>query len=52
MKKEFVYEAPKVEVIEVAVEKGYANSDPYRIEVANEDAMQQTDADGHTWWCL
>lgn len=52
MKKEFVYEAPQVEVIEVAVEKGYANSDPFRISVTNEEAEGQTDADGHTWWCL
>lgn len=37
----------------MAVEKGYANSsDPFRIEVASEEAMEQKDAEGHTWWCL
>lgn len=47
MKKEFVYEAPKVEVIEVAVEKGYANS--YSIEVASEEVdVDENDK----WWCL
>lgn len=48
MKKEFVYEAPKVEVIEVAVEKGYANS-LYSIEVASEEVdVDEKDK----WWCL
>lgn len=50
MKKEFVYEAPQVEIIEVAVEKGYATTGgAYSIEVANDEV----EVDGNDkWWCL
>lgn len=50
MKKEFVYEAPQVEIIEVAVEKGYANSNPYSIEVASDEEVDVDENDN--WWCL
>ena len=32
------YEAPQVEIIEVAVEKGFASSDPWAIELTEEGA--------------
>lgn len=32
------YEAPQVEIIEVAVEKGFASSDPWAVEVTGEGA--------------
>lgn len=49
MKKEFVYEAPQVEVMEVAVEKGYANSDPYSISVTSDEVKVD---ENDKWWCL
>ena len=32
------YEAPQVEIIEVAVEKGFASSDPWSIDVTDAGA--------------
>lgn len=49
MKKEFMYEAPQVEVIEVAVEKGFASSDDFEIQVTNDKA--KSDGEGN-WWVL
>ena len=48
MKKEFMYEAPQVEVIEVAVEKGFASSG-FEVQVTDEKAIK---SDDDKWWAL
>lgn len=49
MKKEFVYEAPQVEIVEVAVEKGFASSGDFEIQVTDQKAKSDTDGN---WWVL
>jgi len=49
MEKVLMYEAPQVEVIEVAVEKGFASSDDFEIQVTNDKATKSSDGN---WWAL
>ncbi|MBQ4520777.1 MAG: hypothetical protein II999_09250 [Bacteroidaceae bacterium] len=48
MEKVLMYEAPQVEVIEVAVEKGFASSG-FEIQVTDEKAIK---SDDDKWWAL
>jgi len=47
MEKVLMYEAPQVEVIEVAVEKGFASSG-FEVQVTDEKAIKSDDK----WWAL
>lgn len=47
--KELKYEAPKVEIIEVAVEKGYASTSGIFSLGSSEDEIKVVDEDEGTW---
>lgn len=47
--KELKYEAPKVEIIEVAVEKGYASTTGFFSFDNNENNINVVDEDERTW---
>lgn len=47
--KELKYEAPKVEIIEVAVEKGYASTSGFFSLGSSEDEIKVVDEDEGTW---
>lgn len=46
--KELKYEAPKVEIIEVAVEKGYASTSGF-FSLGSQDEIKVVDEDEGTW---
>ncbi|MBQ8608427.1 MAG: hypothetical protein IJ417_09625 [Bacteroidaceae bacterium] len=48
--KELKYEAPKVEIIEVAVEKGYASTTGFFSLGSSEDEIKVVDEDGEGTW--